>query len=272
MLRKILTFHSLNNAPMSFRGTPLAAKVIFRTLSQVNIETDGKWDLFSAVCLERHAIITKPMEDIERRYQQMLDQIEFENSLLSDFEIQMKKEISQKGKIVSTNENVDKTQTQTLQDFTDSSKAELNKFQFAPRVNAEEDNLVISLNRKLDKTLVLLVNEQIGNANVWIPPQNIRKSTETMIETAQRTVQECCGDNIKVKFYGNAPIGFYKYKYPKGVKIEGRDGAKIFYFLAKYISGDVSSKLQHCWLDREELKKAVHPDLHKSLSQFLLPE
>ncbi|XP_076282461.1 mitochondrial ribosomal protein L46 [Lasioglossum baleicum] len=272
MLKKILKCHTLNNAAMLFRGTPSAAKVIFRTLSQVNIETDGKWDLFSAVCLERHAIITKPMEDIEARHQQMLDQIEFENSLLSDFEIQMKKEKSQKGKEVSTDENVDKAKTQTLEDFKDSSKQELAKFQFAPRVNAEEDNLVISLNRKLDKTLVLLVNEQIGNNNVWIPPQNIRESTETMIETAQRTVQECCGNNIKVKFYGNAPIGFYEYKYPKDVRLKGKDGAKIFYFLAKYISGDVSSKLKHCWLDREELEKAVHPNIHKSLSQFLLPE
>lgn len=272
MLKKILTCHTLNNAAMLVRGTPSAAKVISRKLSQVNIETDGKWDLFSAVCLERHAVITKPREDIEARYQQLLDQIEFENSLLSDFEIQLKQERSKKVKVTSTDENPDKAATQTLEDFQDSSKQELANFQFAPRVNAEEDDLLISLNRKLDKSLLLLVNEQIGKDNFWIPPQNIRKSTETMIETAQRTVQECCGNNIKVKFYGNAPIGFYEYKYPKGIRLEGKEGAKVFYFLAKYISGDVSSKLKHCWLDREELEKTVHPNIHKSLSQFLLPE
>lgn len=85
-------------------------------------------------------------------------------------------------------------------------------------------------------------------------------------------MQELCGNDTKVKFYGSAPIGFYQYKYPKDVQDTGRDGAKIFYFLARYISGDISSNVKHCWLDREELKKSVHPKIHKSLSQFILPD
>lgn len=93
-----------------------------------------------------------------------------------------------------------------------------------------------------------------------------------MFQSAYRTIQEFCGNDIKVQFYGNAPIGFYKYKYPKNVQDKGCNGAKIFYFLAKYISGDISPNVKHCWLDREELKKTVHPSIHKSLSQFLLPD
>nr|XP_033321960.1 39S ribosomal protein L46, mitochondrial [Megalopta genalis]XP_033321961.1 39S ribosomal protein L46, mitochondrial [Megalopta genalis]XP_033321962.1 39S ribosomal protein L46, mitochondrial [Megalopta genalis]XP_033321963.1 39S ribosomal protein L46, mitochondrial [Megalopta genalis] len=271
MLKRILMFHALKNAVVLSRGTTSStAKIIFRGMSQVGIEIDRKWDLFGAVCLERHPIITKPMEDVEARYQEMLKQIELENSLISDFEIQMKQELKHEWKIGSTDESKEKIKTQTLQDIRDSYKEELMKFQFASRTNAEEDDQVTSLNRKLDKTLVLLVNERIGTDNFWIPPQTVHKCTETMIETARRTVEEFCGNNIGVQFYGNAPIGFYTYKYPK--QLEGKDGAKIFYFLAKYINGDISSKLQHCWLDREELEKIVHPRLYRSLSQFLLPE
>lgn len=93
-----------------------------------------------------------------------------------------------------------------------------------------------------------------------------------LFQTANRTVQESCGSNVNVKFYGNAPIGFYKYKYPKDVRAKGREGAKVFYFLAKYISGDISSNAKYCWLDRGELKEYVHSNVYESLSQFLIPE
>ncbi|KZC13340.1 39S ribosomal protein L46, mitochondrial, partial [Dufourea novaeangliae] len=272
MLKRILSFRALNNTSFLTTSTPSLYKVIFRALSQADFEVVKKWDLFSAVCLERHPVITKPMEDIEARYHEMLQQREFENSLISDFEIQLKQELSRKEKTISTDENVDEIVTQTLQDFEDSSKQELMKFKFAPRTGEDTDDGTPMLKRKLDKTLVLLVTQQVGCDNFWIPPQNIRKHRETMIQTAQRTVQELCGNNIKVKFYSSAPIGFYQYKYPKDVRLKGQDGAKIFYFLAKYISGDISSDIKHCWLDREELKKTVHPNLYGSLSQFLLPE
>lgn len=37
-----------------------------------------------------------------------------------------------------------------------------------------------------------------------------------------------CGPDIKVQFYGNAPCGFYKYRYPKAVRGEsGSVGAKV---------------------------------------------
>ncbi|XP_031844126.1 mitochondrial ribosomal protein L46 isoform X2 [Nomia melanderi] len=256
MLMKVLTFHTL-------KGNPSTAKVISRLLSQAIVKGKKEWDLLSAVCLERHPIITKPMEDIEARYQDMLRQIEFENSLLSETEIQMKFKENLNQKAVPSGTNIE--------DIMASNKKELMAFKFAPRINADEGK-VVSLQRKLDKTLVLLVEKQLGNTNVWIPPQSIRKNTESMIETAQRTVQELCGNNIKVHFYGNAPIGFYQYQYPKDIRLKGKYGAKIFYFLAKYISGDISPNLNHCWLDREELKETVHPKLHESLSQFLLPE
>ncbi|XP_043254420.1 39S ribosomal protein L46, mitochondrial [Colletes gigas] len=269
MLKKILTMHTPNGTPLVTASALSTSKVISRALSQ-NIETVGTWDLLSAVCLERHPIITKPMQDIEFRFKELLLQEEYENSLLSDFEIQSKKE-GKPTKKVSTNDNP--RTYQTAQEYEDATKQELENFKFAPRISEfEEDNKVVSLKRKLDKNLILLVEQSVGNANFWIPPQSVRKQEETMIQTAHRTVQELCGNDIKVKFYGNAPIGFFQYKYPKDMQDKGQNGAKIFYFLAKYISGDISSNVNYCWLDREELKKTVHPSVHNSLSQFLIPE
>ncbi|XP_003708195.2 mitochondrial ribosomal protein L46 isoform X2 [Megachile rotundata] len=270
MFKKLLTPYRLSNLQLFEKGTiRYASEVIAPTSSDQNIVVAEKWDLLSAVCLERHPVITKPMKDIEVRYEKMLRQIEFENSILSDFELKKQKEIKQTTK-QSDLENI--TLHQTAQDFEDACDEELRKFQFAPRENETEDNTIVSLRRKLDKNLLLLVEQKIGDVSYWIPPQSIRQQSETMIQTARRSLEEFCGNNVKVQFYGNAPIGFYKYLYPKSIRAQGKDGAKVFYFLAKYISGDVSSNAKHGWLDREELKKTVHPRVHKSLSQFLIPD
>ncbi|XP_034194520.1 mitochondrial ribosomal protein L46 [Osmia lignaria lignaria] len=271
MFRKLVTLHTLNSSSLLTTGIPSASKVISRAFSEQDvIITDNKWDLISAVCLERHPVITKPMKDIEIRYQKVLRQMEFENSLLSNFELQKEKEKKLKEKQVDWEKEV--LVIQTAEDFEDLWEEELKNFEFAPRENEAEDKVIVSLRRKLDKNLLLLVEQKVGDNNFWIPPQSIRQDRETMIQTAHRSLQELCGDNVKVQFYGNAPIGFYKYKYPKSIRTEGKHGAKVFYFLAKYINGDISSNVKHCWLDREELEKTVHPGVHRSLSQFLIPD
>ncbi|OAD57059.1 39S ribosomal protein L46, mitochondrial [Eufriesea mexicana] len=270
IFKTILSLRTLNGIPFLLTGISPTFKVISRTSSEQNINVVGKWDLLSAVCLERHPIIIKPMLNIEVRYQKMLQQIEFEGSMISDFDIQKQKKRRQKSETFASQNMVS---NQTIQDLEDSWEEELTKFKFASKINEiEEDNAVVSLKRKLDKNLILLVEQKIGDSNLWIPPQSVRKHRETMIQTAHRTLQELCGNNIKVKFYGNAPIGFYQYKYPISMQEKGQNGAKIFYFLAKYISGDISSSVNHCWLDRKELRKVIHPAIHKSLSKFLLPD
>lgn len=44
----------------------------------------------------------------------------------------------------------------------------------------DEQNITSSLKRKLDKNLLLLVQQKIGDLHYWIPPQGIRKEGETM--------------------------------------------------------------------------------------------
>lgn len=44
----------------------------------------------------------------------------------------------------------------------------------------DKENITSSLKRKLDKNLLLLVQQKIGDSHYWIPPQGIRKEGETM--------------------------------------------------------------------------------------------
>lgn len=44
----------------------------------------------------------------------------------------------------------------------------------------DKQNITSSPQRKLDKCLLLLVQQKVGNAYYWIPPQGIRQDGESM--------------------------------------------------------------------------------------------
>ena len=153
----------------------------------------------------------------------------------------------------------------------DSWTEELAKFEFVPRTTkADQENDVTSLNRKLEETLILLVEHKLGDTNFLLLPQGKRVDGETMRQTAERVLKEKCGADLKVMFYGNAPCGFYKYKYPK---TERKDavGAKVFFFRSCVKAGKLQdTKLKFEWLDQQELSKKLKPAYFNSVSQFLL--
>ncbi|XP_046417824.1 39S ribosomal protein L46, mitochondrial isoform X1 [Neodiprion fabricii] len=244
------------------------------TTSKTISEAKEKWDLVSAVCVERHPVISKPLKDIEAKFQHYLDQLEFENSMKSDHELRHKKDKEIQEQIKAGTGEIDMDAIkQTAQDFEDASLDELNKFQFASRTTeADKKNDLTSLDRKLDKNLVLLVEQQVGEKIFWIPPQGVRKDGETLRQTAERVLKETCGETLNVKFYGNAPCGFYKYKYPQTLRETGVIGAKIFYYQAKYLKGSLASQAKYQWLDREELENTLPVPLKKSVTQFLIDE
>ena len=46
-----------------------------------------KWQLVSAVCLERPPVITQAPTEMEQKFATLLSQIEYEGSYLSEFEM-----------------------------------------------------------------------------------------------------------------------------------------------------------------------------------------
>lgn len=162
---------------------------------------------------------------------------------------------------------------QTAQDLKDAWKEELAQFQFSDRLTeADRRNDTTSLRRKLDATLVLLVDQQLGRNSHMLLPQGRRQAGETMRQTAERVLQERCGASVNAVWYGNAPCGFYKYKYPLAERKE-TVGAKIFFFRAAHKGGEVktSEGRKFEWLDAGEVQSRVQSGSYaSSLKQFML--
>lgn len=80
-------------------------------------------------------MISRSMNDMEKKYKEFLDQVEFENSMKSDHELRLEEdkrqeELIQKG-LVEVDLDVVR---QTAQDFEDASLDELKTFELAPKI------------------------------------------------------------------------------------------------------------------------------------------
>ncbi|XP_067002676.2 large ribosomal subunit protein mL46 [Anabrus simplex] len=243
--------------------------------------SDTKWDLLSAVCLERKPVVTSSLTSIEEKYRKLIQVLEYEQSLKSDHEL--RKELDKKKAILLklgelSEAEAEQAMKQTAQDFEDASQEELLNFKLADRVTeADKQNDTKSLDRKLDQHLVLVVQEKVGNEYHWLLPQGVREEGETMRQAAERILKQKCGENLKSSFLGNAPCGFYKFRYPRTIQGENKPiGAKVFFFKAWHISGDIdynkSILKDYQWLCRKELSSTLHKEYGRSIQQFLIDE
>lgn len=232
-----------------------------------------KWDLLAGVLVERLPVVTKTMEPIEAKFKSILDQIEFENSLKSNHELRKETEKRQAELLKAGKIDLDsEALKQTAQDLEDAYNDEFSKFKPAPRVTeADKKNDTSSLERKLEETLVLLAEQKLGEKSYYLLPQGQHVAGETLRQTAERVLRETVGDSLRVTFYGNAPVGFYKYKYPAAAKREAV-GAKVFFFrcILQQDSPNVDKKMKFQWLDQTELQKTLREPYYHSVSQFLL--
>uniref|UniRef100_A0A8C8R6U4 Large ribosomal subunit protein mL46 n=1 Tax=Pelusios castaneus TaxID=367368 RepID=A0A8C8R6U4_9SAUR len=134
--------------------------------------------------------------------------------------------------------------------------------------NADKRNDRTSLNRKLDRNLVLLVKENIGNQDLWLLPQAEWQAGETLRSTAERILATLSGNQIKAKFLGNAPCGLYKYKFPRALRTEDSVGVKIFFFKALLQSGDLPKaerRGEYVWVSKGEMGDYLKPEYLKKM-------
>lgn len=231
-----------------------------------------KWDLLTAVCIERKPQIVPDLTGIQKEFNEQLKSVEFEKSWKSAHEIRHERDVKQMELLKKGDIESDLALKQTAQDFVDMSSDELNKFQFGSVVT-EADNKkdIKSTLRKLNKNLVLVTQTKIGDKNFYLLPQGMRNDGETLRQTADRVIKEQLGTELKTQIYGNAPIGFYKYKYPKEAQ-NASVGAKVFIYFARHNGGVINEKVNHMWLDRTELQKELPEKYHKAVQMFLIDE
>uniref|UniRef100_A0A182Q6Y9 Large ribosomal subunit protein mL46 n=1 Tax=Anopheles farauti TaxID=69004 RepID=A0A182Q6Y9_9DIPT len=264
----------LVNRPLLHVARLLSFRAASTQTTAATTQTAEKWDLFAGVLVERLPIVTKTLEPLEAKYKEMLDQTELEKSLKSNHELRKETEKRQQELLKAGKIDLDsEALKQTAQDLEDAYNEEYARFKPAPRVTeADRKNDVRSLDRKLEQTLVLLVEQKLGNKSHYLLPQGQHRKGESMRQTAERTLQEFCGDSLQATFYGNAPVGFYKYKYPAEARTEAV-GAKVFFFrsvLKQDSCSIANSKLKYQWLSQEELQQQLHQSYYQSVSQFLL--
>lgn len=233
-----------------------------------------KWDLYAGVLVERLPVVTKEFNTIEKEFQEYLWRIELEKSLKSNFELQHERDLKQAELLKKGQADLDEaTSKQTAQDLKDAYTEELKKYQTAPRTTADDKSKnILSTNRCLDNTLYLLVEQTVGAKNHFLLPQGPRFDGETMRQAAERVVREKCGDKMEVLFYGNAPCGFYKYKYPASARDQAV-GAKVFFFRASLKNGNVDKNVSKnfAWMGKEDLNsKLVNDRYAESVQKFLI--
>lgn len=236
------------------------------------------WDIMAGICLQRKPVITKSLLDIEVKYQTILQEIELEKSLKSDHELRHDKDVQRMEKLKKGTfidfDDIDQTSQQTAQDYVDKNKEEFSNFEFASRVtdaDIEQNNK--KLNRKLEENLVLVTKQKLGNNDVWIFPQGLWTNGETLRQTAERILRESFNNKLNVRFYGNAPCGFYKYKYPKEKREKSAvEGAKIFFFKATLLDGSIetnNSWADYEWATVQELNDRLIQPYMKNVKLFL---
>jgi len=235
----------------------------------------ARWQVLGAVCVTRHPVLCRPMNEVEQRYSEHLQEIEVENSLLCDFELKMMEDEARKV-LGESEEDIDDTSelrsALESQDLWNQEESTLRQ-SFNLDSGAPEYSFGSSLERQ-----VVLVQQKGGH---WMLPTAAWREGETLRQTCERVVETEVDPSLEVEIIGNAPIGFYKYKYPKSAREQtGFVGAKVFLY-----RGAVSSSARQClsrlaapspphtrWLVRQQLAECLAPRYARALADCLVDD
>lgn len=111
--------------------------------------------------------------------------------------------------------------------------------------------------KKVDRYLVV---KKPRKENAWQFPQGGVDEGETGRQAAIRELREECGASLNVKIKGERPVGEYRYLFP--ADFARHDpllvGAKVEFFVADYISGEVKVDgfeiVEYQWIPKNEFK------------------
>lgn len=142
---------------------------------------------------------------------------------------------------------------------------------------ADAANDTRSLQRALGSSLFLTVKKR-RDAFAWSFPQGgyePDKDGEHLRNAAARELAEECGAALRVFFYGHSPLFHIQYLYDANSPARDfhkADGAKVFFFPAMYLGGDVAldkNELEDFqWMKLEEVVARLSPDVAKLSRQM----
>ncbi|XP_077727860.1 large ribosomal subunit protein mL46 isoform X1 [Canis aureus] len=246
------------------------------SLAAAPSSSGSPWRLWGALCLQRPPLVSKPLTPLQEEMAALFQQIEVERSMYSDHELRALDEARRlaKKKADLYDEEDDEQDILLVQDLEEVWEQKFLQFKPGARITeADKKNDRTSLQRKLDRNLVLLVKEKLGDQDVWMLPQAEWQPGETLRGTAERTLATLSENNLEAKFLGNAPCGHYKFKFPQALRTESSLGAKVFFFKALLLTGDfsqTSKKDHHVWVCKEELGDYLKPKYLTQVRRFLL--
>lgn len=240
-----------------------------------------RWDLCVGILVERLPIVSSTLTQTEKQFQQYLWCLEYEKSLKSNHELRLEVDLkrAEQLKLGKVERDLDEvTNKQTAHDIEDLYNEEFNKFVMAPRLTEDDKiNNLKSIDRCLNDTLYLLIEQKVGHKKEFTVPHGQRQSGENMRQAAERVLFEQCGKDITVRFLGNAPWGYCRYKYSslKPSKDIQSKGAKLFFYRAVLQDGNATENVSHIpsyqWLKKEELLSTItNRNFLQSLQKFLL--
>ncbi|KAM8958182.1 large ribosomal subunit protein mL46 [Lycaon pictus] len=246
------------------------------SLAAAPSSSGSPWRLLGALCLQRPPLVSKPLTPLQEEMAALFQQIEVERSMYSDHELRALDEARRlaKKKADLYDEEDDEQDILLVQDLEEVWEQKFLQFKPGARITeADKKNDRTSLQRKLDRNLVLLVKEKLGDQDVWMLPQAEWQPGETLRGTAERTLATLSENNLEARFLGNAPCGHYKFKFPQALRTESSLGAKVFFFKALLLTGDfsrTSKKDHHVWVCKEELGDYLKPKYLTQVRRFLL--
>ncbi|KRZ54182.1 Translation initiation factor IF-2, mitochondrial [Trichinella nativa] len=226
-----------------------------------------KWKIMVSLCIERFPVIARGLNSIEKHYKDLMDSIEYENSLYSQHELRLLED-EKRLALKKTGEMHDHDSVMTAADFEDACAQKLEEFNQKYNKKTDDDGTnTHSLWRNLDRKLLLAVNH--AEKKHWLLPEIPVENGETLHDASVRLLTSIVEPNNAMP-YAYAPVGFFKFKYPKPVATKCHAiGEKIFFFKchlkSKYPEEIVPKVENYRWLNHDELVSIFPPKYYKSI-------
>lgn len=186
----------------------------------------------------------------------MLDDYEHEKAMKSDHEMRIEQDIRNMERKRKGLEIVNEPLQTGFEYEEDREKLHDSFFPAARLVNSDD---LSSMNRLLDEKLYLFVPHCLGSGDTWFLPSSSVEGKLSLREAADDALAKTFGSEAleDVTILGNAPSGFYKYRYPlKSQERQTFTGGKFFLYKAflkdprSFIMDDEKKRL---WLAKAEM-------------------